>query len=193
LAELGLAYDIEPLRTRTADMDRQDFVSLNASRKIPFLQDGDVSIGESIAIVTYLGDQYREQAQEKGICLLPQAVAERAAYFEWSMFIGMELDATSLYVIRRHQGLPHIYGASPEAVAAATEYFDRMIQVAETKMIAGKPYLLGNEFSGIDILMTACLDWAARLQLRIPPNLSAYRARQIQRKAYLQAKEINQL
>ena len=33
------------------------------------------------------------------------------------------LDATSLYIIRRHRDLEDVYGAAPEAVSSAAEYF----------------------------------------------------------------------
>ena len=39
----------------------------------------------------------------------------------------MEIDATTLYVLRRHEALPAIYGEAPTANAAARGYFDRMI------------------------------------------------------------------
>ena len=46
-------------------------------------------------------------------------------------FICMELDATSLYVLRRHWSLPEIYGDSPVANKASEEYFNRMITAAD--------------------------------------------------------------
>ena len=48
----------------------------------------------------------------------------------------MELDAP-LYVIRRHQGLPEVYGASQTAVDAARDYFVRQTGVVETWLASG--------------------------------------------------------
>jgi len=38
----------------------------------------------------------------------------RARLNEWCFFIIAELDAHSLYLIRRHDGLKHLYGEAPQ-------------------------------------------------------------------------------
>ena len=66
---------------------------------------------ESAAIVTYLAEKYGTKAG-----LIPDpGTRERAAYFEWCFFVLSELDAQSLYVIRRHGDLADVYGEAPNA------------------------------------------------------------------------------
>ena len=67
----------------------------------------------------------------------------------------MEFDAP-LYVIRRHQGLPEIYGASQTAVDAAEGYFTRQAGVIEEWLTSKGPYLMGSEFCGADLLLGTC-------------------------------------
>jgi len=71
-----------------------------------------------------------------------------------------ELDAASLYVVRRHEGLASIYGEAPLAVDSGKAYFLHNLE-AMTPRIAKAEYLFAELLSTADILLTTCLDWAA--------------------------------
>lgn len=187
LLELQLDYRTEPVRTRTGDTETEIFTLLNPRQKIPVLCDGDVTVTESAAIVTYLAERYGTQETMH----MPLDIAERARYYEWLSFISMELDATSLYVLRRHEGLPHIYGEAPIANEAARAYFSRMIDSATAMFDPDQPFLMGHYFSGVDILMTTCLKWAVDYHAPIPDVFSTYLERVITRPAYVQALTAN--
>ena len=188
LQELELPYLIEPIRTRTPDTETDRFKRVNPRQKIPVLHDGDVQIGESAAIVTYLGETYGKCSAP----LTPVDKVKRARFFEWTAFVAMELDATSLYVLRRHWSLPQIYGESPVAVEASEAYFARMIVAAEQMLGSTRPYLLGDDFSGADIMMTTTLTWAIDYNQPLPQTFLDYRERCIARPAYQRAVDINQ-
>lgn len=173
LVFLDVDYETRAIQTRTPAMEGREYREINPRGKIPTLQDGDVTITESPAIVAYLAERYGTDARR----LMPVDVRLRAQYFEWMSFISMELDATSLYVLRRHEGLPSIYGAAPEACTAARAYFERMLGAATVRLDDGRRYLLGDAFSGVDILMATCLDWAVRYGFDLPPAFADYRAR----------------
>lgn len=183
LIELGLDYETRAIQTRTPRMEGPEYRALNPRGKIPTLVDGDITITESPAIVTYLADRYSTAERR----LIPEEAGERAYFFEWMSFISMELDATSLYVLRRHEGLPEIYGEAPEANAAARAYFDRMIKAAAIRMDDGRPYLLGDTFYGSDILMMTTLDWARRYKCPYPDVFADYQARMAKRPQYIAA------
>lgn len=187
LIELGLPYETRAIQTRTPPMEGQEYRAINPRGKIPTLIDGDISITESPAIVMYLADRYSTDARR----LIPEDAKARAFYFEWMSFISMELDATSLYVLRRHEGLPEIYGAAPEANAAARAYFDRMITAAALRMEDGRSYLLGDTFYGPDILMMTILNWAKRYECSYPEVFAEYQARMTNRPQYLAAEIAN--
>lgn len=186
LIELNLPYRTIPLRTRTIEMEDLTFLSINPRKKIPVLQDGDLVLTESAAIVTYLAERYSTGERR----LVPESIEQRARYMEWLSFICMELDATSLYVLRRHEGLPEVYGDAPEACEAAREYFQRMINAAAMRLGDG-PFLLGNDFSGVDILMVSVLNWAVRYGLPVPEPLKQYHAALLDRPTYKTAVEVN--
>lgn len=173
LIHLGLDYETRPIRTRTPEMEGAAYRAVNPRGKIPALQDDGLTLTESPAIVTYLAERYSKPGRR----LIPEAPRDRAFYFEWMSFISMELDATSLYVLRRHEGLPAIYGEAPVATAAARAYFDRMLGAAANRLDDGRGFLLGDEFSGADIMMATCLDWADRLALALPDAFRDYLTR----------------
>ena len=187
LIELGLEYRTTIVRTRTPDTEAPAFVRINPRQKIPVLQDGPVTIAESAAIVTWLAETYRDG----NVGLIPDSSTERARYFEWMSFICMELDATSLYVLRRHWSLPHIYGDSPVANTAAEQYFARMINAAGKLLRPDHHCLLGSGFSGVDILMTSTLDWAIDYGQPLPDAFRAYRDRIAERPGYAAAQQAN--
>tara|TARA_B100001027_G_C16266339_1_gene332311 strand:+ start:536 stop:1171 length:636 start_codon:yes stop_codon:yes gene_type:complete len=189
LIELNLSYKTEIIRTRTTETETAAFKSVNPRQKIPVLQDGTLTMGESAAIVTYLAESYSTEQ----VNLVPDNPKARAKYFEWMSFICMELDATSLYVLRRHWSLPEIYGDSPVANKASEEYFNRMITAADKLKNPKQKYLLETGFSGVDILMTTTLKWAIDYNQKIPTNFMEYLDHMVNRPGYIAALEANKM
>ena len=189
LIELNLSYKTEIIRTRTTDTETAAFKSVNPRQKIPVLQDGTLTMGESAAIVTYLAEGYSTEQ----VSLIPDNPKARAKYFEWMSFICMELDATSLYVLRRHWSLPEIYGDSPIANKASEEYFNRMITASDKLKNPKQKYLLETGFSGVDILMTTTLKWAIDYNQKIPNDFMEYLDHMVNRPGYIAALEANKM
>jgi glutathione S-transferase len=99
-----------------------------------------------------------------------------------------ELDGHTLYVIRRHVGLKHIYGEAPEAVASAKTYFREQIEALEPTFRGTEHFLFGESPGIADILLTTCLDWAVSVEIALPDSVLAYRERASHRPAYGTAK-----
>ena len=183
LHELGLEYEKRPIGARTGETQTPEFMKLNLREKIPVLQDGDLTLTESAAIVTYLAEKY---GQPTGLIPLVSS-PERAAYYEWSFFTMTELDAHTIYVIHKHDSLGQhvkLYGEAPNAVRAAREGFQKQIRVADQRLARQGPFLLGDVFTGADILLTTCLTWAERYKLPITETLRNYMNRTTSREAY---------
>ncbi len=180
LHEIGLEYETCPIGSRTGETQTAEFSKLNPRQKIPLLQDGELTLAESAAIVTYLAETY---GQAQGLIPPPRS-AERAAYFEWCFFTMMELDAHTLYVIRKHTQLAGIYGEADNAVRAARAGFEKQVRVAEETLQAKGPYILGSAFTGADILLATCLGWAGRLDISLTATLRDYLERTTSRPAY---------
>lgn len=182
LCELGIDYQTREIIPRTPSMDDPEFLQRSTRGKVPILEHGDLTIGESAAIIFYLADRYRDR-----LSLTPEPGTEtRARFDEMCFFILMELDGP-LYVIRRHQGLPEIYGASKTAVDAARQYFLRQTQVVEEWLTDAGPYLMGDAFGAADILLGSCESWARFIGIELPPKLAAHLETVSSREGFKQA------
>ena len=187
--ELNLPYTTKPIGPRTGETKTAEYTALNPRQKIPLLQDGDFCIGESAAIVAYLSHTYSTPDN----ALVPKTQREYATWLEWCFFIVTELDSTSLYVMRRHRAdaLGPIYGIAPEVAAKAGEYFREQLRHVETALRDGRSFLMGDQFTSADILLTTCLDWAIAYGVGICDNAHPYRDRVRERPAFKSASKAN--
>jgi glutathione S-transferase len=187
LHELDLEYERRPIQPRTGETQTAEFTALSARQKIPLLQDNGFVITESAAIVTYLSDAYGRPRNR----LVPENMLERARCLEWCFFVISELDATSLYVMRRHGDLRHIYGEAPMANEAAADYFQKQMRTVERALIDGRPYLSGDRFSAADLLLSTCINWAIRYGVPVADEIVHYNNGITGRQAYARAVESN--
>lgn len=186
LRELGLEYTCRPVLPRSDGTKTAEYTALSPRRKIPLLQDGDFAIGESAAIIAYLSRTYGS----KDCSLIPEKRLQYAKWLEWCFFIVTELDATSLYVMRRHgtvMGLAHLYGEAPDVVGKAAEYFKEQLRHVEIALGDGRTYLMGDQFTTADILLTTCLTWAIDYGVGISDKAIMYLERVRTRPAYQSA------
>lgn len=187
LLELGLEYECHPIQSRTGETLTDEFKRLNPRHKIPVLRHGSFVLTESAAIIQYLSETFASAAE----IYVPSDPVSRARLNEWCYFILSELDAGSLYVIRRHDGLKHIYGEAPTAVESAKNYFSHNIEAMASSIGNENPYLLSNRLSVADILLMTCLDWAMACGISLPENVAHYRRRVALRPAYQAALKKN--
>ena len=183
LQELGLDYETKPIAARSGETSDAHYRQINPKRKIPCLQHGSLSLTEGHAILHYLSSLADSPVEAE----YQRSILGRARYDEWSSFILMELDATSLYVMRRHQDLHEIYGEAANANRAAREYFLKQLHAVLDSIPPEDGFLWGSQFSEIDILMVTCLDWASHYRIPLPERASRYRERIISRPGYKRA------
>ncbi len=187
LHELGLEFDLRPILPRNGDTQSAAFTALSVRQKIPLLQDNGLVLTESAAIVAYLSETYGQPHNR----LIPPGPRERAKCLEWCFFVISELDATSLYVMRRHGELRHIYGEAPLANAAAAGYFQKQMHSVERSLLGDPPYIMGDRFTAADILLSTCITWAVRYDVPVTDTVLAYNDRVTARPAYRRALETN--
>lgn len=187
LLELDLPFAHEPIITRTAAMESEAFRAVSPRGKIPILDDGELRTGESAAICLHLADRYRD----RGVLAPAPGTLARARHDELCWFAMTEMDA-ALYVMRRHDGLPEVYGASDVAVRAARDYFLRSSEEIDRRLDDGRPCLLGDDFTIADLLVKTCLDWARMIYgIPLAPRLVEFSERLAQRPAFGAAMQQN--
>jgi glutathione S-transferase len=179
LRELGLDYECRPILPRTGETKTPEYTELNPRQKIPLLQDGDFTIAESPAIAAYLSNVYGTPENT----LIPSDPREQARWLEWCFYAATELDATSLYVMRRHGDLKHIYGDSPVALESAAGYFATQLRHAERALQDGRLFLVGGRFTTADMLLATCLTWAVDYRVPVTAACLTYMKRITSRSA----------
>ena len=187
LEELELEYECHPIQSRTGETLTDEFRRLNPRHKIPVLRHGSFVLTESAAIIQYLSEAFPNSPA----VYMPTDAESRARLHEWCYFIMSELDAGSLYVVRRHDGLKHIYGEAPTAVESAKDYFLHNLAVMATRVGGNNTYLLDDRLSVADILLVTCLDWASSCAISLPETVMHYRQRVARRPAYQAALKKN--
>ena len=186
--ELGLRYKLKPIGPRTGETQTESYTQLNPKQKIPFLEDGNLKLSESVAICRYLVNRYGAAATIAS----PASIEEQAREDEWLSFVYGELDETSLYILRRHEALATIYGKSSTAITAAKQYFQKQVTVVDMHLCETQ-YLANNKFGVADVFLTTCLVWAESSGIDLSENLQSYLQRMLAREAYKAAKAHNTL
>jgi glutathione S-transferase len=182
---LNVSYTLQPIGPRTGETQTQSYTRLNPKQKIPVMVEGDFRLSESLAICRYLIGTHPGAA-----IFRPDTVAEKAREDEWCCYVYGELDETSLYVMRRHGDLKHIYGEAPVAVAAAKAYAAKHLDVV-ARTLSDQAYVLSGGFGLADVLLMSCLDWAHAYGIELPEGLVQYRQRIGARDAYRRAVAVN--
>src|SRR5262245_6792462 len=143
LLELGLEYECHPIQSRTGETHNEEFKRLNPGHKIPVVSHAALVLTESASIIQYLSETFPHSSE----VYVPSDAMSRARLNEWCYFIMSELDAGSLYVVRRHDGLKHIYGEAPTAVESAKSYFLHNLEAMVVRIGSEDTYLLGDWLS----------------------------------------------
>jgi glutathione S-transferase len=176
LLEAGLPFttDQVDLRNKTT-ASGADYRAINPKGYVPALELPDGSLlTEGPAIVQYLADH------APGANLIPAVgTIERYRVLEWLNFITAEL----------HKNFGPLFNpASSEDMkkAARDNLANRFGYVA--RMLEGKDYLLGSQFTVADAYLFTVSNWAGHVQIPFDwPALQAYQARVAARPAVQQA------
>ncbi len=185
--ELDLDFESRPISPRSGETRTPEFTALTARQKVPLLQDNDLVLTESAAIIWYLSETYGQDHNR----LVPSDPEMRARCLEWCFFVLGELDETSLYVMRRHSEMHETYGEAPVAIEAAATYFRKQMLTVERALETNPQYILGERFTAADILLSTCVTWAVHYGIPVADSVLAYNARATARPSYARAEQTN--
>lgn len=181
LEELGLPYDLERYAFGDPRMRGAEYAGRHPMSRVPVLEDGEVTVFESGAIVEYVLERHG------GGRLRPDpASPDFARYLTWLHYAeGMLMPPVNTIVVETRM-LPEDK-RNPVNVERAVRLLGRMLQAVEGAL-AGRDYLAG-AFSGADIMTGHACIVSARLGADIAdkPALAAYVERLLARPALQKA------
>jgi len=167
LQELGVDFEPITVNLIAGEHRSPEFLEINPAGKIPALVDGDLVVTESVAIVLYLAEKYRDRA------LMPADLQQRAELNRWLLFTATELEQP-LWRIAHHTSLYPEHERLPEEVVLASKDFKAMAEVME-KHMQNRPFVLGERVTVADFVLAYTLDWANEVGLLSGyPRLLAY-------------------
>lgn len=169
LEELGLPYELE--RGEFVPPATKFFGQKTPTGKYPTIEDGDVVMCESGAIVEYILERYGEGR------LAPAPGSEgRPAFLQWLHYAESTAFPPLGVVVWLSRDRETVDGDSLQEAARSRAASALAFPEQE---FGGGPYLLGDEFSAADIMMGFTLVAAASLGLLDDrfPALKAYVAR----------------
>jgi glutathione S-transferase len=183
LEEMGLPYRLRPVDLSAGVEDDTEFLAVNPGGFIPAIQDGDVTMVESIAIMEYLMARY-------GPTPLAPAPHDRAfpAYQQFLHLGEAGLAASIYFVVGARNFAPETERQNWSAGQALDVFESRLGLV--TRQLARSPYLAGEAFTAADISVTYALELARRAGgVVLGEAERAYAARTSGREAYKRAME----
>jgi len=170
LQELGVEFEAVSVNLLAGEHRQAAFLAINPAGKVPVLVDGDLVLSESVAIVLYLAEKYRDRG------LLPDDFDVRAQMMRWLLFTTTELEQP-LWRISRHTALYPENKRLPGEVALAREDFTAMAKVLDQHMV-DREFVVGDAVSVADFVLAYTLDWAQLVGLLEElPRLEGYMER----------------
>lgn len=182
LEELGLEYELERFQLGDRAMREPEYLAVHPLGRVPALEDGDVMLFESGAIVQYLLACYGEGRFNPA----PDSPAF-PAYLQWLHYAeGMIMPPINIIVVETILLPPE--RRNETNVKRAQKLLNQMLTAVDAQL-ADLDYLAG-EFSGADI-MTGHASHVSQAMLKMDysdkPNLAAYVERLRARPAFQKA------
>jgi glutathione S-transferase len=183
LEEMGLAYRLRPVDLLAGVEQDVEYLAVNPAGFIPAIQDGDVTMVESIAIMEYLVARYGPTPLAPG----PHDPAFPA--YQQFLHLGEAGLAASMYFVVVSRNLAPDAEQQNWGASKALEVFESRLGLV-TRQLARSPYLAGETFTAADISVTYALEFAQRGGgVVLGEAEQAYVARTSGREAYKRAME----
>jgi len=178
--ELGIEVEVTAIDFSAEYRASEEWRAISPAGKVPALIDGDLRMFESGAMMDYILEKYADGR------LAPEPGAiDFAHYRQWCWFA----EATLI----RPLGLYRILRARKEPVGALIDEAERKFHdslAALEAELAGKQFVLGQEFCAADIMLGYSVGLTEPMLDNRYPNLRAYLDRLKTRAAYVRVAEI---
>lgn len=177
--ELGIPYEHVPVEIGAGGARSEDYLKINPNGRLPAIEDDGFVLWESLAITLYV-------AKKHGLGrLYPATLEDEARTWQWTLWALNEVDRGvniwSLHAVR----LPP-EDRDPQKLAEALNVIAGPFRVLDAAL-AGRPYLLGDEFTVADLNVAAVISRAIDMDLSQAPQVGAWLRRCLERPAAVAA------
>ena len=151
LEEANQNYEFVSVDMRSGEHLSESYKTLNPGSKVPVLKHGDFVVTESGAIVNYVAREFAPH-------LIPTTNnLALASYERWCLFALTELEQP-LWTMGKHKfALPAEHRVTEIFPTAQWEHQQALRLFSQG--LSDKPFILGDDFSGADILLGHTLFW----------------------------------
>lgn len=160
LEEAGVPYELEVVDIARGEQKSTALVSMNPMGKLPTLLDGDTVVTEAAAIALYLADRYAPGRLSPAL-----DDPRRGTYLRWAAFAPSVIEPA---VMAEEAGW--------EVQEVSAGWGGRAAMMAAVKSaVAGRRFVLGDEFSMADVVFGGTLRFMAAFgRIALDPELAVY-------------------
>jgi glutathione S-transferase len=181
LEEIGVAYRLRPVDLLAGVEKDPEFLAINPGGFIPAIQDGDVTMVESIAIMEYL------LARHGPTPLAPDPHDPAFPTYQQFLHLGEAGLAVPINYVSSARNFAPQADRQNWSARGALETFESRLRLV-TRQLERSPYLAGERFTAADISVTYALTLAQRAAgVALGESEQAYMARTSGREAYKRA------
>jgi glutathione S-transferase len=152
LKEAGIDYDFVELDLFKGEQRQPEYLAVNPLGKVPYLEDGQVQIFESGAILAYLAERHAPEL------VPPPGSVERAEYLQWLFYTAATVEAPIVKVFGARYVFPGKEGAEERALQGENELGVHFRLLSER--LKRRTFLLGDRFTAADVMVGTALLWA---------------------------------
>nr|AHA46522.1 phi class glutathione S-transferase [Larix kaempferi] len=147
LNEKQVDYELVVIDLLTGAQKQPQYLALNPFGVVPTIQDGDLTLYESRAILRYLARKFKGQ----GTDLLGSTLSEQAVVDQWCEVEGHSFNTPASVTVYQLLIVPMIGGSTDQAaVEMNVEKLKKVLDIYEERLSKNK-YLAGDFFSLADL------------------------------------------
>lgn len=156
LLEIGAPYQLKRVDIDKQEQFDDEYLKLNPGGKVPTLVMDGRAVYESGALLIILAERHPEAK-----LIPPPGTPEREQWLQWTVFLSNSLMSTyRLWFYPQELG----HEQSPPQIRAAIQHkIEGLWDRIEAHLSAHGPYLLGQEFSGVDLMLTMLMRWSRNM------------------------------
>jgi len=186
LHELKVPFELALVdRTKNAHKS-PEYLKLNPNGLIPVLVDGPLVLYETAAIVLHLVDSHPDMALAP-----PLGTPERSQFYKWLVWLSSSLQAMMpvYFYAERYVEAGNEAGAAQVRRHAQTRIGELVAQIAVSRVVGRREWLLGERFSALDPYAFVLCRWTrgfkgdAARPARELPHVGPFLQRMLQRPA----------